>query len=232
MQVEPALSAEHKKHALIAGATGLVGGRCVARLLAHPAYDRVTVLSRRPLALSHVKLRVELVDFEGLKMPGERCDEIFCCLGTTIRQAGSREMFRHVDHDLPVALARLGKTAGAHKFMMVSALGADAESAVFYSRVKGETERDVAAVGLDKVIFMRPSLLIGERVEHRRGEKVGIFLGRLLSPLLTGALRKYRPITAEEVAAAMLYAANHEVGSGPILSDEIARLAQLEDARS
>jgi uncharacterized protein YbjT (DUF2867 family) len=226
------LSDPPKKIALIAGATGLVGARCVARLLAHPAYDRVTVLSRRPLALSHAKLRVELVDFEGLKMSGEDCDDIFCCLGTTIKRAGSRENFRRVDHDFPAALANLGKAAGAQQFLMVSALGADAGSMVFYSRVKGETERDVAAIGLRKTIFMRPSLLLGERGEQRPGERMGIFVGRLIAPLLRGHLRKYRPIQADDVAAAMLYAANHEVSSGPVESDEIARLAELENAQT
>ena len=218
------------KHALVAGATGLVGHRCLARLLDHPAYDRVTVLSRRPLALAHAKLHIDLVDFDGLQWLGERCDDIFCCLGTTIRKAGSQEAFRRVDHDYPLALARLGNTAGARQFLLVSSLGADAQSSVFYSRVKGETERDIAAIGLPKVIFMRPSILLGKRHERRPGERVGIFAGQLVAPLLVGTLRKYRPIPADDVAAAMLYAANHEMRSGPIDSDEIARLAQQEPA--
>jgi uncharacterized protein YbjT (DUF2867 family) len=217
------------KHALLAGASGLVGGRCLARLLDHQAYDRVTVLSRRALALSHAKLRVELVAFEGLKSLGDRYDDIFCCLGTTIRKAGSREAFRCVDHDYPLTLAKLGKAAGAQQFLLVSALGADAKSSVFYSRVKGDTERDIAATGLSKVIFMRPSILLGERQEQRPGERAGIFVGKMIAPLLLGPLRKYRPIPADDVAAAMLYAANHEMRSGPIDSDEIARLAQREN---
>lgn len=218
------------KHALLVGASGLVGDRCLARLLDHPAYDRVTVLSRRPLARSHSKLRVELVDFDGLGSLGVCCDDIFCCLGTTIRKAGSQQMFRRVDHDYPLALARLGKVAGARQFLLVSALGADAQSSIFYSRIKGETEHDVAAIGLSKVIFMRPSILLGERYESRPGERAGIFVGRLITPLLVGRLRKYRPIQADEVAAAMLYAANHDVRSGPVDSDEMARFAQRENA--
>ena len=218
------------KSALIAGATGLVGARCLARLLEHPAYDRVTVLSRRPIARAHANLNIELVDFYGLRSLGERCDDIFCCLGTTIRKAGSQEAFRRVDHDYPLALARLGKAAGAQQFLLVSALGADAQSSVFYSRVKGETERDVAAIGLPKVSFMRPSILLGERHERRPGERAGIFVGKLIGPLLLGPLRKYRPIHADDVAAAMLYAANHDVRPGPVDSDEIAWLAQRENA--
>lgn len=219
------------KHAVLAGASGLVGERCLARLLNHPAYDRVTVFSRRPLALSHAKLRVDLVDFEALKSVGEHCDDVFCCLGTTIGKAGSREAFKRVDHDFPLALASLGRSAGAQQFLMVSALGADAKSRVFYNRVKGETEREIAALGLPKVMFMRPSILLGERRESRPGEKAGILVGRLIAPLLVGALRKYRPIQADDVAAAMLYAANHELHSGTVDSDQIVRLAQLENAR-
>ncbi len=101
---------------------------------------------------------------------------------------------------------------------------------MFYSRIKGETESDIAAIGLTKVIFMRPSILLGERHEQRPGERAGAFVGQLIAPLLVGPLRKYRPIHADDVAAAMLYAANHEVRSGPIESDEIARLAQWDNA--
>ena len=113
---------------------------------------------------------------------------------------------------------------------MVSSLGADALSSVFYSRVKGETERDIAAIGLQKVIFMRPSILLGERREHRLGERAGVFIGRLIAPLLVGVLRKYRPIPADDVAAEMIYAANHDLVSGPLDSDEIVRLAEQESA--
>ena len=114
---------------------------------------------------------------------------------------------------------------------MVSALGADAKSRVFYNRIKGETERDIAALGLPKAMFMRPSILLGERRENRPAEKAGILAGRLIAPLLVGALRKYRPIAADDVAAAMLYAANHDLNSGPVDSDQIVRLALLENAR-
>ncbi len=218
------------KHAIVAGASGLVGTRCLARLLDHPAYDRVTVYSRRPLARAHVKLRVELVNFDHLQSLEEHCDDIFCCLGTTIRTAGSQAAFRRVDHDYPLALARLGLEAGARQFLMVSSLGADARSTVFYSRVKGETERDIAAIGLSRVVFMRPSLLLGDRHERRPAERVGGFVGSMIAPLLLGPFRRYRPIHADDVAAAMLYAANHDVPAGPVESQEIAMLARQHDA--
>ncbi len=214
------------KQALLAGATGLVGERCLARLLAHPAYSRITVWSRRPLSLAHEKLAVELIDFDALPPVPAGCDDIFCCLGTTIRKAGSQQAFRRIDHDYPLALAEKGKSAGVRQFLMVSALGADARSRIFYSRVKGETENDILAVGLPRCVFLQPSILLGERHERRAGEGAGILLGRILAPLMVGSLRKYRPIDADDVAAAMVYAATHDAPSGAIESDRIAQLAR------
>ncbi len=217
------------KRALLAGASGLVGGFCLRRLLAHPGYDSVTVWTRRPLPIAHRKLRVELVDFDSLPVVSGPCDEAFCCLGTTIRVAGSREAFRRVDHDYPLAMANHAKSAGANAFLMISALGADPGSRVFYSRVKGETERDVTAAGIARTLFLRPSILLGPRRENRPGEKLGILFSRLVAPLLAGPWRKYRPVHADIVAAAMVYAANHDLPSGPIESDRIAELGRLQD---
>jgi len=223
------LEEPRNKRALIAGATGLVGGHVLTRLLAHPSYSRVEVLVRRELPIRDPKLIQRIVDFEHLDA-GLAADDVFCCLGTTIAKAGSQEAFRRVDHDYPLALARAGMAAGARQFLMVSSLGADARSSVFYLRVKGETERDIAATGLPKVVFMRPSFLFGERLEQRTGERVAAFIGRMIAPLLVGPLRKYGPIHADDVAAAMLYAANQGVRPGPIESDEIAGLARQENA--
>ena len=140
---------------------------------------------RRELPISHPKFVQRLVDFEHLDADlAVAADEVFCCLGTTIKQAGSQDAFRRVDHDYPLALAKIAKAAGARQFLLVSALGADAHSSVFYSRIKGETERDIAAIGLQKVVFMRLSILLGDRQEHRAGEGAGIFVGRLIAPLL------------------------------------------------
>jgi len=218
------------KNALLAGATGLVGGYLLRRLLAHPSYARVEILVRRELPIRDPKLTQHIVEFARLSdgAPGVAPDDVFCCLGTTIRKAGSEEAFRRVDYDYPLALARIAKAAGAGKFLMVSALGADPKSAVFYNRVKGEVEQAIAAIGLPAPYFFRPSLLTGPRAEHRPGEKIGIAVGKLIAPLLIGALRKYRPIHADTVAAAMVYAANHDVAAGAIESDAIARLASLE----
>ena len=215
------------KNALIAGATGLVGGYVLRRLLTHPSYSRVEILVRRESPIRDPKLTQRIVDFARLDagVLGIAPDEIFCCLGTTIRKAGSEEAFRRVDYDYPLALARLAKAVGAGKFLTVSALGADPKSAVFYNRVKGEVEQAIAASGLPAAYFLRPSLLLGPRAESRPGEKIGTAVAKLIAPLLIGGLRKYQPIHADTVAAAMVYVANHDVPAGVIESDAIARLA-------
>jgi len=218
------------KNALIAGATGLVGGYVLRRVLANPSYSRVEILVRRETPVHDPKLVQRIVDFEHpyAGMEGIGADEVFCCLGTTIRKAGSQEAFRRVDHDYPLALTRFAKTVGAGRFLMVSALGADPGSSVFYNRVKGEVEKAVAAIGLPAAHFFRPSLLIGPRSENRPGEKIAAAVGKVIAPLLLGGLRKYRPIHADAVAAAMVYAANHNLPPGVIESDAIARMAALE----
>lgn len=215
--------------ALLVGATGLVGGFLLARLLAHPQYSNVEVWVRRSLPQRDPKLGQKIVDFSNLPSQQVHADHVFCCLGTTIRKAGSEAAFREVDHDYPLALARLARAGGAKKFLMVSALGADAASSLFYNRVKGEAENAIAALDLPGVWFFRPSLLLGPRAENRPGERIGAVVGKLVAPLLIGGLRKYRPIHADAVAAAMVYAATHDVPPGAIESDLIARLAQRAD---
>ncbi len=213
------------RSAVVAGATGLVGGFVLRRLLADADFARVIVLARRPLHLSDDKLQTRIVEFERLaSLPGP-VDDVFCCLGTTIAKAGSQAAFRKVDHEHVVALAKHARQAGAQRFLMVSALGASPRSRIFYNRVKGETERDVAAAGID-AWFFRPSLLDGPRQEVRSGERIGLVLMRLIGPLLRGPLAKYRAIHADTVAAAMVAVAKSgRPPPGAVESDSIARLA-------
>lgn len=209
------------RSALLVGATGLVGSFLLRRLLESSAYARVTVWARRKLEQTHPKLTIEKVDFRQLH---ERCveaEDVYCCLGTTIRKAGSQEAFRQVDYDYPVALAIAAAGGGARRLLVVSALGANPDSRIFYSRVKGEMEIAVRAAGVPATIFFRPSLLSGPRAEARRGERIGEAVGKVLGPLLG----RYRPIHADLVAAAMLRAALEERPSGAIESGEIRRIA-------
>jgi len=215
-----------QRTALLAGGTGLVGSHCLTLLLRDPAYTRVVALVRRPLPLTDPKLEARVVEFDRLdERDVPRAEDVYCTLGTTIRRAGSREAFRRVDHDFVVALARQSAARGATQFMVVSSIGADPRSAVFYSRVKGETERDVSAVPFRAVHIMRPSLLVGERSEHRPLEHISIRLFSMLAPLLVGPARRYRPIRAEVVARAMVAVA-HRADQG-VHVYESDRLAEL-----
>ncbi len=202
--------------ALVAGASGLVGGHLLRLLLADGAYTRVVTLARRELAVRHAKLGQRVVDFGTLDTFSNfpRTDDVFCCLGTTIKAAGSREAFRRVDHDYVLGLARAGLRAGARQFMLVSALGADPASRIFYSRVKGETEAAMRQLPYEGIQVFRPSFLMGDRAEVRLAERLGIPLARALAPLLVGPLRRYRPIHAADVARAMVQIAK-EAPRGP-----------------
>lgn len=215
--------------ALLAGATGLVGRSCLERLLAHPAYTRVVALVRRPTGMNHDKLQELRADFDALaelaSLPA--VDDVFIALGTTIKAAGSRPAFYKVDHDYVVAVAELGRRAGARKLALVSSIGADAASRNFYLRVKGEAERDVSGLGYECVEILRPSLLVGERSEARTGEAVGIAVMRVVSGLMVGPMRVYRSVEARDVAAAMIAALVSDGTTGVHVRtfDDIRRLA-------
>lgn len=207
--------------ALLVGATGLIGAFVLKRLLESAHYQRVTVWVRRPIQTKHPKLTVEVVDFDKI---GERrvdAEDVFCCLGTTIKVAGSQEAFRRVDYEYPVALAKAAAKGGASRILVVSALGARPDSTVFYSRVKGEMQDAVRAAGVPTTIFFQPSMLSG-RVENKRfWEDVATAVGNAIGPLLG----KYRPIHGDIVAQAMVKAAVEGRPSGVIESGEIRKLA-------
>ena len=164
---------------------------------------------RRAMPLQHDKLEQRIMDLGALEALSDlpRVDDVFCCLGTTIKQSGSQEAFRRVDHDYVVALAGAGLRAGATQFLLVSAIGADPASRMFYSRVKGEAEGAVRRLPYRGVQIFRPSLLLGERAEFRLGERIAALVAPLLSLALVGPLRRYRPVRAETVARAMVHIA-------------------------
>lgn len=211
--------------ALIAGASGLVGSSLLRQLLAAPEYDRVIALVRRPLDLTHPKLVQVTVDFAALERATAdlRCDDAFCCLGTTRRQAGSPAAFRAVDHAAVLAFAWAARRNGAARFFVVSSLGANARSRFFYNRVKGETEEALEVLGFRTLAIFRPSLLLGRRAQPRLGERVGAVVMWLAEPLLLGGLRKYRAIQAGVVARAMVRCSFGREGQGVLIlpSDEI-----------
>jgi uncharacterized protein YbjT (DUF2867 family) len=189
---------------LVAGATGLVGRAAVRLAAADPRFTGVAALVRRPVGLRDAGDRVDIrqVDWDRLDSTAEACraDAVLCALGTTLRAAGSRAAFRTVDHDYVVALARLARGQGATHFLLVSALGADPRSRVFYSRVKGEVEAAIARMDYPGVTIARPSLLAGDRSDPRPGERVGLAVARFLPA-------RWGSVPAASVASALLAAA-------------------------
>ena len=210
--------------AIVVGATGLVGTKLVDTLLADPDYDTIHALVRRPFAATHAKLRAHVVAFARLaEVDWPAVDDIFCCLGTTIGIAGSREAFRKVDYDLPLAIARRALERGARQFLFVSAMGADAHSSVFYNRVKGELEAAAAGLGFHAAIAFRPSLLAGDRAQSRLGERVALMV---LQPARWLVPRKYRPVAGLAVARAMAaFAKRGLAGFHVVSSDAIQAFA-------
>lgn len=193
----------HERTVLLAGASGLVGGHLLDLLLAASDVARVISLGRRPLERTSPRLEQFTVDFAALddrSLPP--ATEAHCCLGTTLAKAGSREAFRAVDHDAVLAFARAAKRAGAQRFLVVTALGADPHAWVFYNRVKGEVETALRAMGFASLVIARPSLLLGDRAESRPGERAAILASRALGPLLRPFAA--RPIEGRTVARALL----------------------------
>lgn len=215
--------------ALLLGATGLVGGHCLELLLGDPAYSKVSAIGRRRSAYEHQKLEQHVVDFDKLQDYASviRATDVFCCLGTTIKKAGSKENFRRADFTYQLETARLASQNGAEQLLLVSALGADARSSIFYNRVKGELEDAVSKLAFDGVNIFRPSLLLGERAEFRLGERVAELPMRYVSFLMVGPLAKYRPVHARDVAAAMIrIAKEHPTGINLFESDRIRALGE------
>lgn len=193
-----------KRTALLVGASGLIGGHLLEKLLHSPYYDKVIVLARRTTPNMSNKLTEIIIDFDNLVATQIVADDVFCCLGTTIKKAGSKEAFKKVDRDYPLRIAKMAKDNGAKKFLIVTALGADPSSTIFYNRVKGEVEQGLKALDFEALHIFRPSLLLGERIENRPGERMGAIFSSILNPLMIGSLRKFRAIDSHKVASAML----------------------------
>jgi uncharacterized protein YbjT (DUF2867 family) len=205
------------RKALLLGATGLIGGYCLQNLLDDPTYSEVIALVRKPPLKTHRKLKTVITKFDKNlehELSKANADDVYCCLGSTIKKAGSKEAFQAVDLYLVVAIADIMKRQGAEQFIVISAMGADKDSKVFYNRVKGEMESSLQELGYPCLRIIRPSLLLGPREEFRLGEKIGVLLASVLKPLMLGPLTKYRPVQAESVARFMDKVAHKEPASG------------------
>jgi uncharacterized protein YbjT (DUF2867 family) len=214
----------HQKTALLIGATGLIGGQLLTKLLHSPYYSKVTVLTRRALEIRNTKLSEVIFDFDAPDASVVKADDIFCCLGSTIKKAGSREAFKKVDYEYPLRIAKLAKLNGATKYLIVTTMGADAKSSIFYNRVKGDIEQALRDLSFPCLHILQPSLLLGDRQETRTGEKTGELLMTVFKPLMIGPLKKYRAIASEKVANAMVaLAKNPEEGIFVHNSEELQK---------
>lgn len=198
------------RSALVIGATGLVGASLVRQLCENDEYAAVNVIARRELAFSHPKLVVKIRDFDQITESDiEFAHEVFCCLGTTTKKAGSREQFEKVDVEYPLVVAALAKNRGITHFLVISAMGANEKSLTYYSRVKGKLESQLITMDFPQLSIVRPSLLTGERDDLRLAENLGAKAMSALNPLLIGPGKKFRSIEASQVALAMLAIALH-----------------------
>lgn len=199
------------KKAIVFGASGFIGSYLLENLLASKHYAEVIVVVREKLINQHPKLKLIIADYETLTNHKSElvADDVFVTLGTTKKKTPDPEKYYQVDHDYPVLAAKLTKENGATSIFMVTAAGADVDSGIFYSKTKGEVERDVLKINFAHTHIFRPSMILGERQERRPLEKFFMSLSTGLNFLMIGKLSKYKGISAEDVAQAMFNAAQH-----------------------
>ncbi len=215
------------KTAFIFGASGLIGNLLLKELINDPAYSKVVVIVRRPLVIVNPKVQeillneFESFDFEEISISDV---QVFCCLGTTIKTAGSKEEFKKVDYELPMKIAAWAKSKGIPVLAAISSIGANADSGNFYLRTKGEMEDGLKSFQFSKLILVRPSLLLGTRREFRLGEELAKVFSGVMNLIFFGPLKKYRAIKASKVARAMKVLANSEAGEIVYESDKLEEL--------
>lgn len=202
------------RSAIVTGYTGLVGSCLLDRLVSGNEYDPIKLVGRRAPGQSDPRLRLVQTELGDLRqLSGElSADDAYCCLGTTLRAAGSRAAFERVDFHMVVDFAREVHAAGAKRFFLVSSLSADPRSPIFYSRVKGRAEQALSEIGFEALHILRPSLLLGARQERRPGEAIAQKLMPAFNRLMIGPVAKYRAVHAEDVAGALLALARHPSG--------------------
>ncbi len=216
------------KTALVIGATGLVGEETLKQLLQSNYYSKVIALTRKPVELKNTKFENLVVDFDKPAQYSHiKADHVYCAMGTTIGKAGSQAAFKKVDYEIPLQIAQAALKNGATGFILVSSLGANAKSGVFYTKVKGELEQALMKLKYKSLLIFRPSILLGNRKEKRTGEQIGRFVAENFSFLFAGPLSKYKGTPANVLAAAMILLANSSTtGQRIIENDEIFTIAE------
>lgn len=211
------------KTAILFGATGLTGSIVLQNLVQDERYENIKVFSRSQLTVKNDKIKLFQTNLEDIEQfSGDITgDDLFCCLGTTIKKAGSKDNFRKVDLYFPVKIAEIASRNNVSNFLMISSIGADPDSSGFYLRTKGEAEQAVRGYSFNKIVILRPSMLLGKRNEFRLLEEAGKLIMLPMKYILTGKLRKYRAIDANRVAKAMIKFANVTTSKSVFESHEI-----------
>ncbi|ETZ24437.1 NAD-dependent epimerase/dehydratase family protein [Pedobacter sp. V48] len=218
------------KKAILLGATGLIGNNLLAQLLNNPNYSEVLAIGRKKLNIEHPKLKELVVDFDHITQYAADItgDVVFCCLGTTNSKTPDKVQYKKIDYWYPLDIGSIAQNNGATSYHLISSMGADINSSLFYPKTKGEVERDLKAIPFKSIYIYRPSLLDGDRKEKRGAERILIGLMRVLNPLLIGSLKKYRSIKIETVASAMLKESlTDKKGVFIYPSDQIQALGQI-----
>lgn len=218
-----------KKTAIILGASGLTGGLLLKKLIVDDRYESIKLFSRSSIKGLPNKVKQyigNLLELEQFKNDFTG-DEVYCCIGTTAKKTPDKSLYRDIDYGIPVATAKLAKANGINTFLVISAMGANKKSSVFYNRTKGEMEQEVLNQAIPRTSILRPSLIDGERNEQRLLEKIGLVVFKVIQPLFIGPLKKYRIINADSIAQAMLNLANTTSNTDVIItSNDIEQLAK------
>jgi len=216
------------KTAIVFGATGLVGNLLLEELVNSGNYKIIRIFVRQSTGISDPNVEEVITDFSvpGSYFSAITGDELFICTGTTIKKAGSVANVEKIDRDMPAMVAEAAFKNGVKSIAVVSSIGADVNSKNYYLRIKGEMEDKILKLGFEKTVIVRPSILLGERKERRAGEIVGKAVMKVIQPVFTGKLRKYRPIHGRDVARAMISLLNKENGRSIFESDELKKFAR------
>ncbi len=218
-----------KKTAIILGATGLTGGLFLNKLLNDERYDQIIVFSRKSTGIKHKKIteyQGNIINLDSFEKEFY-ADEVYCCIGTTAKKTPDKSLYKKIDIGIPVTAAKLCKKNKIDTFIVMSSLGANSKSTVFYNKIKGVMEEEVLKEGIPFTYILRPSIILGNRNENRLGEDMGKIMMRFFQFLMIGKIRKYRPIEANKIARTMIYLANAKTDLQIIESDRIEELARV-----
>ncbi len=216
-----------KKTAIILGATGFVGNRLLQKLIEDDRYETIKLFSRSKIEGLSIKVKQFIGDILDLEQFSDDFtgNDLYCCIGTTTKKTPDKAHYKKIDYGIPVAASKLAKVNHIDTFLVISAIGADKNSNVFYNKTKGQMEHDVLQQNLKSTYILRPALIGGERDENRTLEKMGLVVFKLIQPVLIGKLKKYRIVNAETIAQAMIHLANsNNHYEGIITSDHINTL--------